>query len=174
MKLNCKPGDGDERTLDGRPAALVADEAWQVVMDALGVTDDPAAVLDQVADEGRAPPEGLITRELLIAWTASTALGGGLLKCNDSGGFRANGRYEEPFLSVVLGRGDRKARVLEDIKSTTPQMYPVIIKKLNAVARSAKLSRSRIEFMAVPPVGKAMLNALYLYGENLAVGVADE
>ena len=143
------------------------------VISMLNLENDPAKVLNLVASNGRIPPEGYVSRALIIAWARSSPLSGGSFKTSNEWGYGMNGRYEEPFLSFVLGRDDRKERVLKELKLNAPEKYLLVVAKLNLVVISAKKSRAKIRGMAMPSMGKGMLNAMYLYGEELLSGVVD-
>jgi hypothetical protein len=149
----------------------VDQKKWSKILSELAEAVDPTAQLNQIANDGAVPPVGNVTRLLLLSWIKAKPLSGGKFKTSDVNGFGVSGNHEEPFLSIVLGRDERKLRVLEDIRCNDPESYSALLSKLKLVADSAKKKRPEIKNMAMPAIGKSMLSALYSYGENLLTGV---
>lgn len=176
-RLRAKPG-GNARPSDSDSSksknAKAEQKGWSKTLNALAEANDPTTQLNQIANEGAVPPVGNVTRLLLLSWIKAKPLSGGKFKTSDVNGFGVSGNHEEPFLSIVLGRDERKLRVLEDIRCNDPESYQSLLSKLKLVADSAKKKRPEIKNMAMPSMGKSMLSALYSYGENLLTGIPSD
>ncbi len=162
----------DQAAGNGSKSPHPDQESWSKTLESLAAAVDPTNELNKIAKDGILPPVGEVTRSLLLNWIKAKPHSGGSFKTGDVYGFGVGGSYEEPFLSIVLGRDERKLRVLEDVKINDPEGYQALIVKLRLVADAARKKRPKIKSMGVPPEGKAMLNALYTYGENLLTDVS--
>lgn len=163
VQVPIKPTDAEKVPSDPN-----SDEDFFVeILERLAALDDPTSCLVRVTEAGRVPPEGVVTRTLMASWPRARSLSGGLFRIKGSTGLGDHGLCEERFLPLVLGRGDRKTRVLADLSTHEPEVSRAVFKKLKSVAEAARRTMLEIPKMNAAAQAKAMHAAVCQYGMSL-------
>ena len=144
------------------------DSNWIITLNRLKLNGDVKAVLDEIAGKCTQPPIGPVTRQLLVAWASHGGnLSGGKFRTGECQGFNLGLSRDEPFLSVVLGRGDRPRQVIKDLVETDPVATRPIFEKLYRLSRDADAQLKNLKNAAMPTQSKIMMAEVYKYSMSL-------
>lgn len=129
--------------------------------------DDIVRIMDKIAAIG-APTPGPITSKLLEAWAAENrSLHGGSFRGHKVS-FGYSGSTDIPFLSTVIGYGNRAEQVLQHLLDHSEDQGARVLDKFQAHAAASTTRIDQLPLESIPTQSKRMIKAMLEYSIYLS------